>query len=263
MSVSGSLALTICGVIEAWLPAVGYEGTYEVSDYRRVRRVAPGHGTYVGKILSPWIHRDGCPMVSLSLGGKRTNRKISNLVADAFLPPKSSTDQVLRHLNDDPTDNRIENLAWGTYSDNMADSMRNGNFRAPGTRGSAHGMTKLTDEKVAAIRRQDADGVPHATIAIQHGIATGSVSKIVTGRTWGHIGTGGIRAPRSPRGSDNGNAKLTDDDVREIRRLRATDQERWTYQALADKFGISFGGIRHVVRRDSWGHVATEIKDVK
>lgn len=46
------------------------------------------------------------------------------LVARAFLGPTDLP--LVRHLNDDPSDNRLANLAYGTSSDNALDSVRNG-----------------------------------------------------------------------------------------------------------------------------------------
>ncbi len=48
---------------------------------------------------------------------------VHRLVAELFLQNKNGC-KVVRHLNDDPNDNRAENLAWGTQKDN-ADDCRN------------------------------------------------------------------------------------------------------------------------------------------
>jgi predicted DNA-binding ArsR family transcriptional regulator len=56
------------------------------------------------------------------------------------------------------------------------------------------------------------------------------------------------------RGSRHGAAKLTERDVREIRRRYAKGRE--TFAALADAFNVSPQTIGGIVHRRSWQHVA-------
>ena len=65
--------------------------------------------------------------MSLRCNGRRVHRYLHRLVAEAFIPNLHGYPEV-RHLNDDPSDNEVENLAWGTQSDNMCDCIRNGHF---------------------------------------------------------------------------------------------------------------------------------------
>jgi hypothetical protein len=46
-------------------------------------------------------------------------------VLEAFRGPRP-VGAVARHLNDDPVDNRLENLAWGTFAQNTEDAFTNG-----------------------------------------------------------------------------------------------------------------------------------------
>jgi len=169
----------IGGVIEEWRPIRSHEGIYDVS-ILGVRRIA------TGRILKPCLDSYGYPHVHLYLRGERTSHPISYLVADAFLPPKGPTDQVLRHLNDIKTDNRPENLAWGTYSDNMADSVRNGiAFVATG---AAHWNAKLTEDQVREIRRLYAtENFTQQELALKFGVSRRMVSDIVRRKTWKHV----------------------------------------------------------------------------
>lgn len=170
---------------EIWKPVVGFEGTYEVS-ILGVRSKRGRNGTPIAywRTLKPGFDTHGYRQVTLYLRGKRKNFLVAHLVADAFLPPKKPTDQVLRHLNDDPTDNRIENLAWGTYSDNMADAIRNDKI----PRGVAHYCAKLTEENVREIRRLYATGnFTQQDLALKFGVAQGVISDIVKRKKWKHV----------------------------------------------------------------------------
>lgn len=62
-----------------------------------------------------------------------------------------------------------------------------------------------------------------------------------------------------PQGEKHGNAKLTDVDIREIRRLHAlhTGYHAFenSYTDLAERYGVTRGLIGHIVRRANWKHV--------
>jgi len=112
---------------ERWLPIVGWEGSYEVSDLGRVRSIPrrdPRGKRLAGKVLSPGLDTVGYPMVILHRHG-RTTRTVHRLVAAAFLgscPPG----QEVRHLDGCRTNPRLDNLAYGTKSENQQDSIRHG-----------------------------------------------------------------------------------------------------------------------------------------
>lgn len=93
---------------------------YEVSDDGRVRF------SKTGRVRKGWTEQSGHQTVTLQNPGEKSKRvKIHRLVAKAYLPNPDKLPFV-RHLNDVPGDNRLENLAWGTNSDNQIDSIRNG-----------------------------------------------------------------------------------------------------------------------------------------
>ena len=58
---------------------------------------------------------------------------------------------------------------------------------------------------------------------------------------------------RQAKGVDNGIAKLTEDDVRAIRRRYAKGGVK--QQELADEYGVSHTLVSYVVRRVLWQHV--------
>lgn len=71
----------------------------------------------------------------------------------------------------------------------------------------------------------------------------------------GHIVSEETRAKISAavRGERRPQAKLTEDDVREIRRIYATGN--WTYAQLAKRFNVGITTICDVVRRKAWKHI--------
>ena len=82
-----------------------------------------------------WNHKRNHPMKSftlksghkhlyLSRNGKKHSRYLHRLLYEAFGGPIPDGYEV-RHLNGDPADNRLENLAVGTRSDQRYDDVRN------------------------------------------------------------------------------------------------------------------------------------------
>lgn len=63
----------------------------------------------------------GYPSVSIQ---SRTYT-VHSLVAEMYIGPRPEGQEV-RHLNGDATDNRVENLAYGTHAENQLDIRRHG-----------------------------------------------------------------------------------------------------------------------------------------
>jgi hypothetical protein len=84
------------------------------------------------------------------------------------------------HRNDDPQDNRLENLYWGTHQQNSEDAKRND--RVP--KGERHYEGKLTAEQVRTIRQLLAQRTSMYKIAAQFGVCQGTIMDIAKGRIW-------------------------------------------------------------------------------
>lgn len=121
---------------ERWMPVVGWEGWYEVSDRGRVRSIprsiVRSNGwpqTFRGKVLSPGsVGKAGHVAVGLWKGGKIVSRSIHLLVLTAFVGPRPNGMQAC-HNNGVPDDNRLENLRWDTPSANSYDRVKHGHDR--------------------------------------------------------------------------------------------------------------------------------------
>lgn len=105
--------------LERWLPVVGSEGRYEVSSAGRVRSLP--RARTAGHPLKGTPHPGGYVLVAID--GRK--RKIHDLVLQAFIGPRP-LGAVTRHLDNDPTNNRVENLRWGTQRENMLDRVEHG-----------------------------------------------------------------------------------------------------------------------------------------
>lgn len=117
---------------ERWLPLVGYEAAYQVSNQGRVRSVdreiTTSNGAVRrlrGRTLKPCPTPGGYPQVTVSQNGRLHAMPIHTAVLTAFDRPRPQGLEA-RHLNGIQTDNRLVNLAWGTHQENMADRLQHG-----------------------------------------------------------------------------------------------------------------------------------------
>ena len=111
---------------EEWRPVPGYEGRYEVSNLGRVRYS-------VIRIVKPIPIKNGYLSVSMrDSEGKKKTHLIHRLVLSTFTGPCPEGLEA-RHLNDKNTDNRLDNLEWGTRLQNVKDRFRNrgGRYKSP------------------------------------------------------------------------------------------------------------------------------------
>jgi len=158
-----------------WREIPGYPGYSVTSD----GRVFSTKGKYLRELKQQTLLK-GHKQVALYPEdgiGKPTWHKVHRLVAQAFLlPPEDPSHVLVRHLDDDPSNNDVSNLAWGTQSDNMVDAVRNG---------SVH--TSLTAYEVLQVRELLRQKIQHYYIAKQFGVNKQVISDISAGRTWKHL----------------------------------------------------------------------------
>lgn len=130
--------------------------------------------------------------IRLSKDGKLYKLFIHRILLEVFVSP-CPPGYECRHINSIRDDNRLENLAWGSRVENMADKKLMGTENV----GSKHGMSRLTEEQVKEIRRlgQEANikeramdkGGNYKEIGKIFGIAPSTVGAIVQERSWKHV----------------------------------------------------------------------------
>lgn len=115
---------------ETWLPVVGWEGLYEVSDLGRVRSVerivqfGPRTRKVPSTVLKPGKNPKGVLFVNLSNGAAK-ERRVHQLVLEAFVGPRPPGMEGC-HWDDNKENNTLSNLRWDTHSANELDKVRNG-----------------------------------------------------------------------------------------------------------------------------------------
>lgn len=105
----------------------GYERTYAITRagdvYSTPRPTTPGG-------LLKWSPDNyGYPRVTLVQDGRQRKVRVHLLVMLTFVGP-TPRGMEIRHLDGDPTNPRLDNLAFGTHAENMADMVRHGRSTA-------------------------------------------------------------------------------------------------------------------------------------
>lgn len=104
---------------ENWKDVVGYEGLYQISSYGRLRSKK--------SIRKPQLNNNGYLWLLLWRKGKVRRAYIHRLVAEAFLP-KVDGKTYVDHINTNRLDNRVENLRWCTFAENVNNPISKVNY---------------------------------------------------------------------------------------------------------------------------------------
>lgn len=163
---------------ETWTDVPGVPG-YEVSDLGRVRSYRSRHGLREEPcILKGYRNLDGYIVVNLVGAGPRT---VHSLVAQAFLGQRPHGSEV-RHLDGNPGNPALANLAYGTSAENQADRILHGTSN----RGTRQHKSRLTEADVLEIRRVAGQepGLTKREIGLRFGVSRTTVSSIIRGDNW-------------------------------------------------------------------------------
>lgn len=116
---------------EVWMDVCGYEGFYQVSNLGRIKRVehkdSYGH-IYKERILSLTPDYRGYVHAHLSKDGSAKWVSVHRAVATAFVQKREGCD-IVNHLDNNPSNNRADNLEWTTYKGNMQHAARQGRMK--------------------------------------------------------------------------------------------------------------------------------------
>ena len=170
---------------EIWRDIPGYEGRYQASTGGRIRSLdrqligknhytnKPFVRTMRGRVLRPGPSRTG--HLSVVLGHGAPGSQVHQLVALTFIGSCPEGKEVL-HNDGNPQNNNIDNLRYGTRTENILDVYAIG-----------RAWRRLTAEQAKEIKTRLLNGEKAAHIARSMGINASSVYAIKRGRSFGWL----------------------------------------------------------------------------
>ena len=109
---------------EIWKDIKGYEGEYQVSNFGRVRSLGMSFirndfkpYTRQPRVMRPIKNYTGYLSVELHKQGYAKRYLIHRLVAQAFIPNEDCLPEI-NHIDEDKTNNCVDNLEWCTHKYN-------------------------------------------------------------------------------------------------------------------------------------------------
>ena len=139
---------------------------------------------YQNRVMSQSSDADGYMKLTLSRNGKKKSVAVHRLVARAFIDNPHNLPEI-NHIDEDKTNNRVENLEWCTTAYNLTYG-----HRLDCAKGERSPKSKLTEDQVKTIRniyiKGDAE-FGQAALGRKYGVSQQSIRSIVTCETWRHL----------------------------------------------------------------------------
>jgi len=163
-------------VDEDWRVIESYPN-YKVSDLGRVFSIKRG------KCLKLTETPRGYYRVSLYKNKKLRSVFVHRIVLDIFAKDRHFKGAITRHVNGIKTDNRIDNLKWGTQKENEQDKRAHGTYQD----GENSPNKKLTEQDVVDIRKtykRQCKKLGTTGLAKKYGVHKATILGCVSGQTW-------------------------------------------------------------------------------
>ena len=172
---------------EVWI-TINEFPRYKISNFGRVKNNK-------NRILKIGTHRDGYKQICLRKNKKQYTRKIHRLVAIAFIPNPDNK-PVVNHIDEDKTNNRVDNLEWMTIKENNVYGNRLSKIKESKwwekidyghpTKNRINGYKKIAEsnkKKIKAIclennKETDFDSLKEASKSLN--ISSGAISSVLT-----------------------------------------------------------------------------------
>lgn len=172
---------------EIWKDIPGYEGYYQVSNLGRVKSLSRLIQCKNGKqyviperrlTLTPGVN--GYIDVCLRRNVKGRKMYVHQLVLITFVGSCPDGMECRHYPDRDPTNNRLDNLQWGTVKQNAADRKEQGGCPF----GEIKVRAKLKEQDVIRMRRLHELGISLSHLSKMFGVNPCTAWRAVKGITW-------------------------------------------------------------------------------
>ena len=171
-------------------PILGYEGRYSITNDGKIYS-SYKRNTFDG-LRKQHTDKNGYKRVTLFGNGTSKNRLVHQLVAQAFIG-ENKDNLFVCHKDGDKENNHVDNLYYGTRSDNSNDAVRHGthNFIQDGfdkvrVKGEDCAWSKLDEDKVRYIKKMK--GVKTCReLGQELNVSYANISAIWCGKSWRNI----------------------------------------------------------------------------
>lgn len=135
------------------------------------------------KGINRFNENTGRPFVNLSRyeDGHYIQKKVlvHRLVALTYIPNPENKPCVC-HKDNNRTNNRVENLYWGTVKENMSQASRDGRMLGPSTSLENHSRSKLTNyQRIRIIYLYKNKGFTYRQLAEKFNVSVGCISSVI------------------------------------------------------------------------------------
>lgn len=176
--------------MEEWKDIPEFKGHYQASNIGRIKsleRIDHGVRKVKERILIPRINNTGRFYVNLCRKGKSKSYQVSRLILLAFVG-KCPDNYECMHLDDNPLNNNINNLRWGTHSENVRMMHAHGRANPANHKGEKSSTAKLHLSDVIRIKDIAKNIIVErgywAKLSRSLGVNKSTIYDIIKNRTW-------------------------------------------------------------------------------
>jgi len=160
---------------EVWKDIPEHKG-YKASNMGRIKSMLFGRV----RVLKPRIKSNG--YVTYNLGGKSRDLGAHRLVLMAFVGMPLKGIQAC-HNDNNPSNNKLDNLRWDTKSGNMSDKTKHGTHR-----NASNAVAKLTESDIVDILKLgQSSNMTYDEIAFLYKVSQSTIGHIMIGKSWRHV----------------------------------------------------------------------------